>query len=449
MSDHPLQPKGAAEAARLLADDEQFLWHSWSPSKTAGCAGMVVTGGHGCEVTTADGRTFLDARAGMFNAALGYGRRDVADAMHAQARRLATYTLTQAATVPAIELARRLASLTGDAELSRTFFCHSGSEANETAVKVARMFHALRGDTGRRTIVSLAEGYHGSTLATAAMSQIPAARAGNEPLPAGFVHAPAPRCPHCAARRPHRTCAAPGPEAIEEALRAAGPGTVAAVVLEPVLGVAGIWPLPPGYLRRVRELCDEHGVLLVMDEVMTGIGRTGAWFGYQHHGITPDIVTLCKGLGAAYATISSVTVRQGIYEVFASDPLMGGLRHGFTTGGHATACAGALAVLDAVEREDLVERAARTGAMLLERLAKLRGLPAVHDVRGAGLLLAVEFDTAEQAARVDAAMHEDGVLARLQGAALTLAPPLVLDQRQAERIADSLERAVLAQGGHR
>ncbi|MFD5616478.1 aspartate aminotransferase family protein [Kitasatospora sp. NPDC127060] len=444
MRNQTLPQSAEAEAARLLADDARYLWHSWSPSGTAGRGGMVVTGGRGCEVFTVDGRTWLDARAGMFNAALGYGRTDVADAMHAQAQRLATYTLTQAATVPAIELARRIAGLTGQKELSRTFFCHSGSEANETAVKVARQFHALRGDPGRRTILSLADGYHGSTLATAAMSQIPAARAGNEPLPAGFVHAPAPRCPECAARRPHRTCAVPGPEAVEQALLAAGPETVAAIVLEPVLGVAGVWPLPAGYLRRVRELCDEYGVLLVLDEVMTGIGRTGAWFGYQHHGITPDIVTLCKGLGAAYATVSSVTVRQSIYEAFSADPLMGGLRHGVTTGGHATACAGALAVLDAVEREDLVAGAARTGALLLERLAKLRDLPAVHDVRGAGLLLAVEFDTPEQAAQVDTAMNDDGVLARLQGAAVTLAPPLTLSTEQAERIADSLERAALA-----
>ncbi|GHH80470.1 aspartate aminotransferase family protein [Kitasatospora indigofera] len=449
MSTQTLPHNNGTDVARLLADDEHFLWHSWSPSGTAGRGGMVVTGGRGCEVTTADGRTFLDARAGMFNATLGYGRTDVAEAMHAQALQLATYTLTQAATVPAIELARRIAGLTGEAELSRTFFCHSGSEANETAVKVARQFHALRGEAGRRTILTLADGYHGSTLATAAMSQIPAARAGNHPLPAGFVHAPAPRCAECAARRPHRTCTPPGPEAIEQALLAAGPETVAAIVLEPVLGVAGVWPLPAGYLRRVRELCDEYGVLLVLDEVMTGIGRTGTWFGYQHHGISPDIVTLCKGLGAAYATVSSVTVRQSVYEAFAADPLMGGLRHGFTTGGHATACAGALAVLDAVEREGLVAGAARTGAQLLQRLAKLRSLPAVHDVRGAGLLLAVEFDTVEQAALVDEAMADDGVLARLQGAAVTLAPPLVLTDEQAERIADCLERAALALDGNR
>ncbi|MFJ8478463.1 aspartate aminotransferase family protein [Kitasatospora sp. NPDC094011] len=444
---HPQQ--GVAGVARLIGADREFLWHSWSPSGTAGRAGMVVTGGRGCEVTTADGRTFLDARAGMFNATLGYGRTDVVDAMHAQALQLPTYTLTQAATVPAIELARRIAGLTGEPDLSRTFFCHSGSEANETAVKVARQFHALNGDAGRRTILTLADGYHGSTLATAAMSQIPAARDGSEPLPAGFVHAASPRCAQCAARRPHRTCEVPGPEAIEQALLAAGPETVAAIVLEPVLGVAGVWPLPAGYLRRVRELCDEYGVLLVLDEVMTGIGRTGAWFGYQHHVITPDIVTLCKGLGAAYATISSVTVRQSVFEAFAADPLLGGLRHGFTTGGHAVACAGALAVLDAVEREDLVAGAARTGALLLERLSKLRELPEVHDVRGVGLLLAVEFTTLEQAARVEEAMAVDGVLARLQGAAVTLAPPLVLTSEQAGRIADCLERAALAAGGDR
>lgn len=448
-SDHRLAGEPDVDLPELLEADAAYLWHSWSPSGAAGRGGMVVTGGHGCEVTTADGRVYLDARAGMFNATLGYGRSDVVDAMDAQARRLMTYALTQAATVPAVELARRLAALFGG-ELSRTFFCHSGSEANETAVKVARMYHALRGDDRRQVVVSLADGYHGSTLATAAMSQIPAARDGNEPLPAGFIHAATPRCGDCAARRPHRVCSAPGPEAIEATMAAAGPETVAAVVLEPVLGVAGVWPLPEGYLAAVRALCDRYGALLVMDEVMTGVGRTGAWFGFQHHGITPDIVTLCKGLGAGYAPIASVTCREDIYAVFAEDPLMGGFRHGFTTGGHATSCAGALAVLDAVTDEALVDNAARVGAHLLERLSALTSLPHVRDVRGAGLLLAVEFETAERAAQVEDAMRKDGVLARVQGPSLTLAPPLILSCGQGSRIADAIERATVSvTGGHR
>ena len=417
------------------------LWHSWSPAGTSGQADMVVTDGRGCEISTREGRTFLDARAGMFNSVLGYGRSDVIKAITRQLNRLMTYTLTQAATEPALELADRLAVLLGGG-LTTTFFAHSGSEANETAVKIARGYFELTGRSERRVVVTLDDGYHGSTLATAAMSGLPAARAGNGPLPGGFVQARAPRCADCREGREHEECVVPGPEAVEQVILAAGEDRVAAVVLEPVLGVAGVWPLPDGYLAAVRQMCDQYGVLLVLDEVMTGFGRTGRWFGFQHHGmVVPDIVTTCKGLTGGYQPLSSVTCRPELADAFAADPLLGGFRHGFTTGGHAAACAAALAVLDAIEAEDLVGNAARLGSVLLDGLEPLQKLPHVRDVRGRGLLAAVEFSDAALADEVGRLMAEDGVLVRLQGPAVTLAPPLVIDRQQVERIVTAVRAA--------
>ncbi|NJP95427.1 aspartate aminotransferase family protein [Nonomuraea sp. FMUSA5-5] len=409
----------------ILANAADHVWRPWAPIH-ADHDPLLLVEGQGCEVVAADGRRFLDARAGVFNAALGYGRQDVATVMATQAVTLMAYTLQEAITPPAAELATRLARLFGE-PLSRTFFCNSGSEAIESAIKVARMFHALSGAGHRRLIVSLAPGYHGSTLATAAMTGMPAVRALMEPLPEGFVLVPGDQ-------------AGSDPSAVAACALGAGADQVAAVVVEPVLGVAGIRPLPLGYLAAVRRLCDGIGALMVVDEVMTGYGRTGRWFGYQHEPLVlPDIVVTSKGLTAGYAPLATMTCRQHIYEVFARDPVLGGLRHGFTTGGHATACAAACAVLDAIETEGLVENAARVGVRLLSGLRTLIGEQGVRQVRGRGLLAAVEFDTADRAAEVALRLRETHrVLARLQGAVVAFAPPLICTEVLADRICEAM-----------
>lgn len=425
-----------------LADlDAAHLWHPWSPAQLPGDHLMLVAG-EGCDVIDISGRRFLDARSGMFNATLGYARLDVVAAMQAQASALMTYSLGVASTPPPVYLAARLAELLGE-PLTRTFFVHSGSEATETAVKLARMYHALRGEPSRRTVLSLADGYHGTTLGPAAMSGLPSVRTGCEPLPAGFVTIPTPACRPCLDGLIHGQCHIPGPGAVREAIERLGARSVAAFMVEPVLGVGGVVPLPMGYLTAAREICDQYGMLLIVDEVMTGVGRTGSWFAHQHAGVRPDVVTAAKGLTAGYAPLASVTTTQDIFEVFGRDPLLHGFRHGHTTSGHAVAAAAGLAVLQVIEREGLVNNAAAVGKQLLAGLReRVADMASVRQVRGLGLLAGIQLDSINRAAAVLAACQRDGILVRQQGAVITIAPPLILTASQATRIADTIEAAV-------
>ncbi|MEU8216753.1 aminotransferase class III-fold pyridoxal phosphate-dependent enzyme [Micromonospora taraxaci] len=440
------RPASVATAAvgnpALLAQLEAaFLWHPWSPSVRPSDALMLVSG-NGCEVTDVSGRRFLDARAGLFNATLGYGRPEVVQAIAEQAATLMTYGLGAASTPPAVLLAARLAELFGK-PLTRTFFVNSGSEATEAAVKIARGYHALRGQPRRQMVLSLADGYHGTTLAAVAMTRLPTTRAGVGPLPAGFASVATPRCQDCTTGHEHEVCAGPGPEALEETITRLGSDAVAAFMVEPVLGVGGIVPLPHGYLAAARQICDAHGVLLIVDEVMTGFGRTGAWFAHQAAGVVPDLVTTAKGLTGGYAPLAAVTARQRIFEVFAGDPLIAGLRHGHTTSGHAIAAAAALAVLRVIDDHNLVEHAAIVGQTLQRQLqAALAPASVVRDVRGVGLLVGVQLDSAHRAAAVTAACQRDGVLVRQQGTVVAIAPPLILTPAQGDRIAAAVAEAV-------
>jgi len=420
----------APTADELAELDRRHLFHPWTPFGVSDQ--LVIVEGHGCEVTDSYGRTYLDGRSGQFNAALGYGHPRVLAALLEQARKLMTYALLGASNKPAVLLAARLATLLGQ-PLARTFFANSGSEATEAAVRMARMFHALRGQPDRTMVISLADGYHGTTIATAAMSASPIAWAGCGPLPGGFTSIPTPR-------------EAADAEALSEAIIAHGPGRVAAFVVEPVLGVGGIYPLPDGYLRAVRDVCDRNGVLLVVDEVTTGFGRTGVWFAYQREGIRPDVVTTGKGLTAGYAPLAAVTTTDTIADAFAGDPMLGGLRHGHTTTGHALAAAIALAVLQTIEDDGLIEHAATAGDRLRAGLTDtLTGMPGVRDIRGVGLLVGIELDSFERAAGIVMGCRREGVIIRNEGPVISVAPPLIVSTDQVDRIVDTI--AAAAAGG--
>ncbi|WP_322770272.1 aspartate aminotransferase family protein [Frankia sp. Cr1] len=417
------------------------MWYPWSPTRADGSDRLVIVAGEGCDVVDIHGCRYLDAKSCQLNASVGYGHPRVVAAITAQIATLMTYDLVDGVTEPAVRLAARIAGVT-DGLLSRTFFCGSGSEATETAVKMARMFHALQGEPERRWVLSLADGYHGATLAALSLTDMPMIRTGNNPIPEGFASVPTPRCGDCANRTRHQHCRIPGPESLAETIETIGAGRVAAFIMEPVLGVGGLVIPPAGYLEAVREICDEFGVLLIFDEVMTGFGRTGRWFAHQHAGIIPDILTSGKGLTGGYLPLAAVTTRPEIYDVFAGDALLGGFRHGHTMAGHATACTAGLAVLDIVDSDGLVNRSARLGADLLTALTPLRRQRWVHDVRGVGLLIGIEVDTVDRAVALSRAARDAGVLLRQQGPVLTVAPPLIVTESQAARIAAVLASCV-------
>jgi len=368
---------------------------------------LALVRGEGCWVWDDAGTRYLDLVAGIAVVTLGHGHPAPAQALAEQAAVLG-HVSNLFWSEPAVALAERLCALSG---MERAFFCNSGAEANEAAIKFARRHGREVAGEKKHHIVSLEGAFHGRTMGALAATWGESKKAPFEPLPAGFQQVP---------------------RGDQDALRAAvGPDT-AGVLIEPIQGEGGVNVIDDAYLTLARELCDQHNALLLFDEVQTGIGRTGAWFSFQRSGVRPDAITLAKGL-ACGLPIGAVLSRQLKTGFKPGD-------HGTTYGGSPAIAAGALATINAVEAEDLLGNAQRMG----ERLAEgMRALPGVSAVRGAGLMVAVEL-TAGDAAGVAAALRDRGVLVNaVTDSALRLIPPLVIDATQVELAIETL-RTVLA-----
>ncbi|HKE73485.1 MAG TPA: acetylornithine transaminase [Acidimicrobiales bacterium] len=356
--------------------------------------------GQGSWLWDETGREYLDGLSGLAVTSLGHAHPAVAEALADQAATL-LHVSNLFGTVVGPEVARTLDRLVGDGEPAggRVFFCNSGAEANECAIKLARRF----GGRGRHVVVSAYGSFHGRTLATLHATGQPAKHEAYQPLPEGFRHVAWDDL---------------------DALDAALDPSVAAVLLEPVQGEGGVNPASPEYFAGVRRLCDERGILFMVDEVQTGLGRTGRWFGFQRLGIVPDVVTVAKALGNG-VPIGACWAREEVATVFEPGD------HATTFGGQPLAAAAARAVLATMEAEDVPARAARAGGRLAEGLA---ALPGVAGVRGVGLLLAVELE-GRPAAEVNAALLEAGVVANaVTSTALRLAPSLLISDDEVDEL---------------
>ncbi len=414
--------------------DRRHLWHTWSPV-TADRTDLMMQRGQGYRLWDTDGREYVDATSAALNATCGYAHPAVIEAVTRQLGRLQHFDLSQGGHEPAGLLAERIAAHL-PAGLSRTLLVNSGSEAFEAAMFIA-VSHWSHVGRPRRRVVAFARGYHGATALTKSMSMLPRSRTPFlPPLPVTFVELPDE--PHLM-RRPEALPALLA--AFERAIGDDADGPPAAVVVEPFLNVGGAVVLPDGFLRGLRALCDASGALLVLDEVFTGFGRTGAMFAFEHEGVEPDLLVTGKGLCSGYLPIAAVTAQQFIYEGFTADPLIGGLLYGHTTSGHAIACAGALATLDVLEREGLVERAATLGARLLEQVTSLNGTGPVLDVRGLGLTVVLQTPSAQAAAAFADRAQAHGLLLRKPGDAVMAIPPLVIDEDGIDQVAERIHLA--------
>jgi len=357
-------------------------------------------------------------------------------------------------TVPLVRLAKKLADIMpGDLEVS--FFVNSGSEANETAIKMARQYHVQRGEPHRFKVVGRRHSYSGTTLGGVSATGIPWFREYFEPLIPGCVFAPAARCCECELGLKPRTCGVACLRAIEELVAWEGPETVSAVIMDPIPGSNIGYPLPPrGYLEGVRELCDKHGILLIFDEVQTGFGKTGKWFACEHWNIVPDIMTIGKGFSGGYIPLAATVTTAKVAQIFRGTP-GAELRSGSTYGGHTVACAATLANIEIIEREGLVQQAARHGARIRKRLKTLQKHPIVGDVRGIGLLWAIELKDGGEP--LDPALgvgswirdfcYERGMILRNNGDILVIAPALVMTRDQIDEMLRLMEEAIVAATG--
>jgi adenosylmethionine-8-amino-7-oxononanoate aminotransferase len=407
------------------ATDTAF-WHPFAAMGAVRRCEFVVTRGEDVWLWDEAGNRYLDATASLWCVNVGHGRREIADAVAAQMRELATYhTFTDFANRPALELTRRLAGI-APVPGAKIFLVNGGGEAIDTAAKIAREYHVRTGHPERTVLISRRHGYHGTHGFGTALAGIPANRVA------------APFVPDVVQVEWN------DPAALEAEIERIGPERVAAFFVEPVIGAGGVYPPPPGYVERVREICTRHGVLLVIDSVICGFGRLGDWFGVDRFGIVPDLVTFAKGITSGYVQLGGVVAHERVAEPFFADGAAP-FRHGATYSGHPTACAAAMANLDIMENEGLLKRADGLELPLYEAVQSLADHPLVAEARGGtGALAAIELDPERVAANpglpgaVAAAARRRGVLVRPMVSALAVSPPLTFTDEHVELMVEGL-----------
>lgn len=436
----------------LLRKDEKYIWHAmrrYNPEAT-----MVIQKADGAWIEDNNGKKYLDAMAGLWCVNAGYGREELAEAAYEQLKTLPYFPLTQSH-IPAIELGEKLNEWLGGNYVF--FFSNSGSEANETAFKIARQYHQQNGEPERHKFISRYRAYHGNSMGALAATGQAQRKYRYEPLAQGFLHVTPPdmyRSPYQGTIEEQSLACA---DEIDRVMTWELDKTIAAVIMEPIITGGGVIMPHESYLPRVREICDKHGALLIVDEVICGFGRTGERFGFQHYGVKPDIVTMAKGITSAYLPLSVTAVRREIYEMFQGSEDYNHLRHVNTFGGNPAACAVALKNIEIFERENLVERSQVMGEKLLDKMEDLKNHPYVGNIRGKGLLMGIEMvenkQTKEPASqdkvdKIISLCKEQGLIISKNGDTvagynniITLSPPLTISDEELDFIVSTIKKA--------
>ena len=446
----------ANSADKLLEADHRHLIHPLHFPADYGSARIFIEG-CGAMLRASDGREYIDGLSCLWNVNIGHGRKELADAAQAQMAKLAYASAYSGfSNEPAIRLAERIVDLAYD-NMRAAYFTTGGAESNESAFKFARYYWKRMGKPNKVKIISRQYGYHGVTLAAMSATSLAGYHNMFGPLVPEFLQV-APPYPY---RWPGNGDAGIGAaDAVEEAILANGADTIAAVICEPVMGAGGVIVPPPTYFPRLREICNRHDVLLIADEVITGFGRTGRWFALGHWGVQPDIMSFAKGVTSGYLPLGGVLVSKRVHQAIEDAPPDERFMHAATYSGHPSCCAVGLANIDIIDREGLVERAAIQGKRFLAGLETLHSLPGVGDVRGLGMMAAIELvedkDTRKPAiglgGRVVAEAAKRGLIIRQRGGgstpvsgdSLCLAPPLMTPEATLDRIVQIVGEAIAA-----
>ncbi len=438
----------------LLAKDRTYMWHHMSQYNPNP---LIVTGGKGSWITDVDGNRYFDGMAGIWCTNIGYGREELAEAAYEQLKSLAFFPLTQSH-VPGIELSKKVSEWLGDEY--RIFFSNSGSEANEVAFKIARQYHHHRGQSNRYKVISRYRAYHGNSMGALAATGQSIRKMTYEPLAPGFLHVQPPYCYRCSFGKTYGSCNLECAQAFDEVINWEGEETVAEVIMEPAITGGGVIVPPPEYLPKVREICDKHGVLLHIDEVICGFGRSGRKFGHQNFGIKPDIVTMAKGITSGYLPLSATAVRAEIADTFMGTDTNQHFRHINTFGGNPVSCNLAIKNMNIMEEEKLIERAEQLGLELRQKLSAIEDHPNVGDIRSFGFIAGIEMvedrQTKEPAApakvvKVISECKQRGLIIGKNGDTipgfnniLTLSPPFSTTSEDIDFVVRVLEEAFAA-----
>ncbi|MGE0520680.1 MAG: aspartate aminotransferase family protein [Candidatus Binatia bacterium] len=438
------------EGTRLSQLDRKHKLPGFAPLDQYAAAGsLIIVRGKGVWCWDAAGRQYLDGCSAIWNVNLGFGQAEIVEAVRKQLETLSFHlSLLNFSTPPAIELAAKLVELAPPG-LSRVFFTSGGSESNETVIRLCRLYFKLRGYANKTKAIARRRGYHGSSMGAASLTGMDHFHEYFGPMLEKVRHIDPPYCYRCPLGRTYPECAVACADQLEDAIREEGPDTVAFFIAEPVIGAGGVIPAPREYWTRIREICDRYDVLLVADEVITGFGRTGKMFGVEHWDVRPDIISCAKGLSSGYLPLGSVLVHERIYQTLESMPPGAAMWHGFTNSGHPACCAAALKTVEILERDGIVEHAARMGERLHAGLRRFLDSPIVGDVRGIGLMAAMELvrdratkDPFPVSAGVGRyfrdACRAEGLLIRPVGDAICMSPPLIISPEEVDVILERL-----------
>jgi beta-alanine--pyruvate transaminase len=426
----------------------EAFWLPFTANRQFKSAPRLFESASGMYYRTVDGRDILDAIAGLWCVNAGHGQVPITRAIQAQAEKLDFVSSFQMGHPAAFELASRLAALAPD-PLNHVFFTNSGSEAVDTALKIARAYHVARGDANRKRLIGRMKGYHGMGWGGLSVSGISRHRRDFGPLLPEVDHLSLPYLTDKSSfSKGEPEWGAHLANELLDLIALHDASTIAAVIVEPVTGSGGVYPPPKHYLKRLREICSDHGILLIFDEVITGFGRLGTAFGADYFGVAPDLMTIAKGMTNATVPMGGVLVADGVYDAFmrGSESQIE-FFHGYTYSAHPLACAAGLATLDVYRDQKIFDHAQTIAPVWADAIHSLKSCPGVSDIRSIGLLAAIELEPGGDAGTARAAKcrelcFDDGVLIRVSGNNLVLSPPLIITEDEMAKIASVIERAL-------
>ncbi len=436
-----------SSAAEFSPNNLDALWMPFTANRQFKSNPRMLVGAKGMYYTSHDGRQILDGSAGLWCVNAGHCNDHIVAAVQAQVARLDYSTAFQIGHPAEFELAARLVATT-PGDLDHVFFGNSGSEAVDTALKMAIAYQRLKGEGSRVRLIGREKGYHGVGFGGISVGGMVNNRKFFGPLLAGVDHLPSTYShEHQAFTRGEPTWGLHLADELERIVALHDASTIAAVIVEPVSGSAGVLVPPKGYLKRLREICDKHGILLIFDEVITGFGRLGAAFGADYFDVLPDIMTTAKGLTNGTVPMSAVFVRKHVYETFMDGAAEGAIElfHGYTYSGHPLACAAGLATMDVYKEEGLFERAASLALYWEDAAHSLKGAPHVIDIRNIGLVAGIELEPRPGAPgargyEMFTKCYAAGLLVRVTGDIVAASPPLIIEKREIDQLFETLGR---------
>ncbi len=428
-----------------VPNDLEPFWMPFTANRSFKARPRMVSGAKDMHYVTPEGRKIIDSSAGLWCTNAGHNREPIVAAIQKQAAELDFSPTFQFGHPKAFELASRIAAL-APGDLDHVFFCNSGSEAVDTALKIALAYHNVRGNASRVRLIGRERGYHGVGFGGISVGGMVANRKQFGALLAGVDHLSS------TYNRSEQAFSIGEPEwgehladELDRLVALHDASTIAAVIVEPMAGSTGVIPAPKGYLKRLRQICDKHGILLIFDEVITGFGRLGYAFAAERYGVVPDLITFAKGITSGSVPMGGVIARKGIYDAFMKGPEHSiELFHGYTYSAHPLACAAGLATLDLYRDENLFERARKLEPIWAQAAMGLKGLPNVLDIRTVGLTAGIELASRPDAVgkrgyeALEAGFHDHGIMFRTAGDAIAMSPPLIVSEAQIGEIFDKV-----------